>query len=96
MPAELLVIACGTLASHFLSLDFKYGVHLVGDIPLGLPMPETPPIELIGKVAIGALPLSIVSYSISISVSLIMAAKKNYDVRPNQELVAMVRVRVLC
>lgn len=89
-PVELLVIVCGTLASWLINLESKHGVHLVGTIPLGLPVPQLPSIDLLRKVAIGAIPISIVSYTISISITLTIAAKKNYDVRPNQELVALV------
>lgn len=93
LPAELIAVACGTLASVFLNLGSSYGVHLVGEIPLGLPSPAVPPIELIGKVALGALPISIVSYSISISMALVMSVKKKYNVRANQEMVALVRYK---
>lgn len=89
------MVACGTLASVFLNLGSVYGVHLVGDIPLGLPLPEFPPLDLVAKVAIGSLPISIVSYSISISISLIISVKRKYDIRPNQELVAMVFLKYI-
>lgn len=90
LPAELITVAGGTLASYFLSLGSNHGVHLVGDIPLGLPMPEIPPMDLVGKVALGALPIAIVSYSITISMALVMSTKREYTVRPNQEMIALV------
>lgn len=68
----------------------KYSVVLVGDIPLGLPMPEMPPLSLIWKVALDAIPVTIVSYSVTVSMAMILAKKQNYEVRPNQELFALV------
>lgn len=57
---------------------------------MGLPLPELPPIKLIWMVAIDTLAISIVSYTVTISMALIFAKKQNYEVRPNQELLAMV------
>lgn len=90
VPAEILVVASGTLASALMQLGTKHNVHLVGHIPLGLPHPELPPLELLGKVAFGAIPIAIVSYTVSISMAVMMSIKRKYDVRPNQELFALV------
>lgn len=90
MPAELLAVVGGTLASFLLDLGPAYAVHLVGNIPLGLPMPEMPPTPLLWKVALDAIPVTIVSYSVTVSMAMILAKKQNYEVRPNQELLAMV------
>lgn len=92
MPAELVAVVGGTLVSYLLQLGPVYSVHLVGDIPLGLPAPEMPPIPLLWKVALDAIPVTIVSYSVTISMAMILAKKQNYEVRPNQELLAMVGI----
>lgn len=84
------MVAGGTLASHFLQLGPTHSVHLVGHIPLGLPYPEMPPLQLMWEMAFQALPLTIVAYTISLSMALMMAQKNKYEVRPNQELVALV------
>lgn len=89
MPGELIAVVGGTLASLVLRLGPTYGVHLVGSIPLGLPLPELPPPRLLGLVAIDSIAISIVSYTVTISMALIFAKKQNYDVRPNQECLAM-------
>lgn len=80
----------GTIASFLLGFGPNYKVSLVGEIPLGLPMPEMPPLKLLWLVAVDSIAIAIVSYSVTISMAMIFAKKRNYEVRPNQELLAMV------
>lgn len=90
IPAELVAVCGGTLASHLLQLgSAPYAVHLVGDIPLGFPAPQLPPVRLMYAVAIDAVAITIVSYSVTVSMAMILAKKQNYEVRPNQELLAL-------
>lgn len=90
MPAELIAVVGGTAISHFLQLGDIYNVRLVGDIPMGLPLPELPPVRLLWLVAVDSVAIAIVSYTVTISMALIFAKKQNYEVNPNQELLAMV------
>lgn len=90
IPAELIAVIGGTVASYFIHLGAApYNVHLVGHIPLGLPVPRVPPATLVGDVALDALAITIVSYSVTMSMAKILAKKHNYEVRANQELLAM-------
>lgn len=91
MPAELIAVVGGTAVSHILGLGSVYNVRLVGNIPMGLPLPELPPVKLLGLVAFDSIAIAIVSYTVTISMALIFAKKQNYEVDPNQELLAMVR-----
>lgn len=95
IPAELLVVVGGTAASYFIGLGPNFGVTLVGVIPVGLPAPEMPPLALIKLVAVDTIALTIVSYSIVMSMGLIFAQKENYEVRANQELIAMGATNIL-
>lgn len=90
VPAELMAVVGGTAASYFLDLNGHYSVNLVGSIPLGLPLPKMPSTSLLWTVVFDAIPVTIVSYSVTISMAMILAKKQNYEVRPNQELLAMV------
>lgn len=92
IPAELIAVLGGTLASYLLDFDTNYNVKLVGHIPLGLPVPEMPSVKLMWLVAVDSIAISIVSYSVTISMAMIIAKKQNYEVRPNQELLALVSV----
>lgn len=85
-----MAVVGGTLISYVLQLGPVHHVRLVGTIPLGLPFPEFPPFRLLGLVAIDSIAIAIVSYTVTISMALIFAKKRNYEVRANQELLAMV------
>ncbi|XP_031640973.1 solute carrier family 26 member 10-like [Contarinia nasturtii] len=89
LPAELIAVVGGTLISSLLNLGTEHHVKLVGFIPMGLPSPELPPIKLLWAVSVDSIAIAIVSYTITISMALIFAKKQNYEVRPNQELLAM-------
>ncbi len=60
-------------------------------VPIGLPPPTMPPINLLWLVAVDAIAISIVSYSVTISMAMIFAKKQSYDVKANQEMLALVR-----
>lgn len=85
-----MAVVGGTVISNILQLGTAHNVRLVGEIPMGLPLPELPPVKLIWLVAIDSIAIAIVSYTVTISMALIFAKKQNYEVRPNQELLAMV------
>ena len=53
-------------------------------------MPALPPFDLMPKILIDSFIITMVSYSISMSMALIFAQKLNYEVDANQELVAQV------
>lgn len=89
IPVELIAVVGGTVLSYFLDLGPSYNVILVGHIPTGLPVPSVPPISLLRLVAVDAIAIAIVSYSIVMSMALIFAKKHGYEVQANQELLAM-------
>uniref|UniRef100_A0A1B0GQJ9 Uncharacterized protein n=1 Tax=Phlebotomus papatasi TaxID=29031 RepID=A0A1B0GQJ9_PHLPP len=88
-PTELIAVVGGTLVSRFLCLEENYEVKLVGPIPTGLPSPVLPSFDLLKLVAVDSVAIAIVSYSIVMSMALIFAKKHSYEVRANQELIAM-------
>ncbi|XP_028162890.1 prestin isoform X3 [Ostrinia furnacalis] len=89
MPIELIAIVVGTLVSRFADLKQVFGIGLIGSIPTGLPVPQVPPVELFPTIAIDAFTITMVTYTISMSMSLIFAAKEKYEVDANQELLAL-------
>lgn len=89
VPVELLAIVVGTLVSKFGGLKEQFGISLVGHIPTGLPVPQVPAIELIPQVAVDAFTITMVTYTISMSMALIFAAKEKYEIDANQELLAL-------
>ncbi|XP_055625393.1 solute carrier family 26 member 6-like [Toxorhynchites rutilus septentrionalis] len=89
IPTELMVVVGGTLASYAIGLGPNHDVLLVGEIHVGLPAPQLPPVMLLEKLAVDAISIAIVSYSVVMSMGMIFAQKEGYEVCANQELVAM-------
>jgi len=56
-----------------------------------LPKPEVPSFELLPLVLVDSIAITMVSYTITISMALIFAQKLSYEIDSNQELLAMVR-----
>lgn len=89
IPIELLAVVVGTLVSYFLDLKNVYNVATIGNIPTGLPAPKLPAFSLIPSIFVDCLIITIVSYSVTISMAFIFAHKSRYNVNANQELLAM-------
>ncbi|XP_076240598.1 prestin isoform X2 [Calliopsis andreniformis] len=89
IPIELIAVVSGTLISRYFCLSEKYNIQDVGDIPTGLPAPEIPTFDLLHLVAVDSIAITMVSYTITISMALIFAQKLNYKINSNQELLAM-------
>lgn len=89
LPTELLVVAGATLASHFGELNSRYSSSVSGHIPTGFMPPQVPSISLMSRVALDAIPLAVISFAFTVSLSEMFAKKNGYTVRPNQEMVAI-------
>lgn len=90
IPGPLLVVVISTLLVWWFQLDQK-GVAIVGDIPKGLPSLSTPTIDwlLIKELLPFALTISLVGFMESYAVAQKFAVQKNYDLKPNQDLVGL-------
>uniref|UniRef100_A0A667WNC6 Sulfate transporter n=1 Tax=Myripristis murdjan TaxID=586833 RepID=A0A667WNC6_9TELE len=89
IPTELIVVAGATLASHFGDLNGHYGSSVSGHIPTGFVMPKVPSFDLMPRVALDAIPLAVISFAFTVSLSEMFAKKNGYTVRPNQEMLAI-------
>lgn len=89
VPIELIAVVLGTLVSKYGRLKENFGVSLVGHIPTGLPVPEIPPVNLLSDIAMDAFTITMVTYTISMSMALIFASKDKYEIEANQELLAL-------
>ncbi|GFG31126.1 hypothetical protein Cfor_12776, partial [Coptotermes formosanus] len=88
IPIELIAVITGTLVSTYVNLQDEYGLQPVGDIPTGLPYPTLPPFSLFPKILMDSLTITMVAYTIAMSMALIFAQRHNYEVDSNQELFA--------
>lgn len=89
LPTELVVVAGATLASHFGELNTNYGSSVSGHIPTGFIPPQVPAFSLMPRVAVDAIPLAVISFAFTVSLSEMFAKKNGYTVRPNQEMLAI-------
>ncbi|MBQ22486.1 MAG: sodium-independent anion transporter [Flavobacteriales bacterium] len=89
IPGALIVV----IASSFLIKYFgdELGVSIVGLVPEGLPSFRFPEIEIsnISKILSLALTLSLIAFMEAISVAKAIEEKKDYSIKPNQELIAL-------
>ncbi|KAM6249192.1 sulfate transporter isoform 1-T1 [Spheniscus humboldti] len=89
IPVELVVIVAATLASHFGKLKETYGSSVAGHIPTGFLPPRPPDWNLIPNVALDAIPIAIIGFAITVSLSEMFAKKHGYSVKANQEMYAI-------
>uniref|UniRef100_A0A5K4F394 STAS domain-containing protein n=2 Tax=Schistosoma mansoni TaxID=6183 RepID=A0A5K4F394_SCHMA len=89
IPIELIVLTAGTIISKFGLLNQRYGVSIVGEIPVGLPSPMLPDIRLVPEVLMESVIVSFVSLATTISLVKLYAKKGGYDVGYTQELNAL-------
>lgn len=91
VPAPLIVLAAAIVLSGL--LDFHgYGVHIVGEIPAGLPplgFPEGVTLAKITTLLSGAAGVTLVVFAESVAVARSYAVKHGYDVNADQELLAL-------
>ena len=90
-PAALLVVILGVGIVYFLGLH-NSGVKIVGEVPEGLPGFQLPILDYItwSSLIYIALAIALVSFMESIAVAKAIQSKhKDYELDPNQELVAL-------
>tara|TARA_R110000868_G_scaffold44131_4_gene147743 strand:- start:2395 stop:4122 length:1728 start_codon:yes stop_codon:yes gene_type:complete len=91
VPSILIVVILGVIAVYFLNLE-TYGVHIVGNIPTGLPNFSIPAISFENILAIWpiALTLALVGYLETISIGKALEEKAREEtIEANQELIAL-------
>lgn len=86
-PSQLVIVLMSALLVHFFELD-TMGVHIVGNIPQGLPSITIPSLnfEAIRYLLPFAVTIAFISYMESITVGQTIADKAEYSINPNQEL----------
>src|SRR5699024_8277577 len=89
-PASVIILAIGILAAWFWNAA-NLGIHLVGDIPQGLPMISLPELnfENLRELLPTALTLALVQFMVVASLGRTFAKRHNYVIDANHELVAI-------
>uniref|UniRef100_A0A3Q0S9X6 Solute carrier family 26 member 9 n=1 Tax=Amphilophus citrinellus TaxID=61819 RepID=A0A3Q0S9X6_AMPCI len=89
VPMEIIIVVVATAISGPLNLPEIYHMDIVGDIPLGFPVPILPTVSQWEEMLSTAFSLAIVGYVINLAMGRTLAAKHGYDVDPNQEMLAL-------
>lgn len=97
IPAILVVVVLGILAVYFFRLDTN-GVHIVGDVPGGLPffaLPEFSWPKFKGLFSM-AIAIALIGYTEAIGIGKAIEEKKNkVTIDPNKELLALGSANIL-
>lgn len=91
LPASLLVLFLAIAASTLFDFE-SMGIHVVGEIPAGLPgfgFPVGVQWEEIVALIPGALGLALVAFAESVAIARAYATKNGYEIDANQELIAV-------
>ncbi|KAK7149708.1 hypothetical protein R3I94_009117 [Phoxinus phoxinus] len=89
IPGEIIVVIVSTGISYGMLMSENYGVEVVGKIPTGLLPPKIPDFSVFPNLLADAITISVVGFSIAISLAKIFALKHGYSVDGNQELMAL-------
>jgi len=91
IPGALVVLFLAIAASSIFNFE-EMGIHVVGEIPAGLPdfgIPEGLGLAELLAVAPGALGVALVAFAESVAIARSFATKYGYEVDANQELIAI-------
>ena len=90
IPAALVVVVLGIAISALVDLQ-SYGVHIVGDIPAGLPPLGFQNVSLVEILNLfpGAIGILLVAFAESVAAARTYAKKHGYEIRASQEMIAL-------
>ena len=90
VPAALIAVVLGVVAVGLFGLE-ESGVHVVGDIPAGLPSPTIPSFGLSDVTTLmpEAVALALIAFAESVAGARALATAHGYEVDADQELVAL-------
>ncbi|MFF5209619.1 SulP family inorganic anion transporter [Streptosporangium sp. NPDC000396] len=88
VPAPLLAVLLGTAVVAAFGLE-RYGIRVVGAVPSGLPTPSLPDAGDLRSLLLPAVGLLLVGYTDNILTARAFAARHDYEIDANQELLAL-------
>ncbi|MBE2225537.1 MAG: sulfate permease, partial [Anaerolineae bacterium] len=91
LPSALIVLFLAIAASTFFNFE-AMGIHIVGEIPAGLPnfgIPEGMDWKILFTIAPRAVGVALVAFAESVAIARAYATKYGYEVDANQELIAI-------
>jgi SulP family sulfate permease len=91
IPAAITVLFLAIAASALLDFE-SMGIHIVGEIPAGLPpigLPEGFSLDMVPALVPGAAAIALVAFAESVAAARSYATKFNYKIEADQELIAL-------
>ncbi len=90
IPGALVVFVLALIGSAVFNLQ-DAGVAVIGEVPRGLPLPRAPMIslDLVTDLLPAAVGIALLTFPEGVLLARAFAAKNNYPIRPNQELLAL-------
>ncbi|CAI5779263.1 anion exchange transporter [Podarcis lilfordi] len=88
LPIDLVLIVATSAACYYADMKHSYGMEVVGHIPEGIPLPRSPPMNILPEVITEAFGVALVGYVASLALAQASAKKFNYSVDDNQEFLA--------
>ncbi|XP_072529242.1 pendrin-like [Salminus brasiliensis] len=96
IPIEVIVTVIATGVSYAVDLHSRYGASIVHSIPRGFVPVQVPKIELFGRIVGSSFSTAVVGYAVAVSVAKLYAAKHDYKIDGNQELIAFGISNIFC
>jgi SulP family sulfate permease len=90
IPGSIVVFALAIVAGQIVDVSTR-GIKVIGEVDTSMPAPVPPELSLsdVGRLVAGALGLAMLIFPEGILLGRAMANRHGYEVRPNQELVAL-------
>jgi sulfate permease, SulP family len=90
IPGALIVFVLALIGSAVFRLQ-DCGVAVIGEVPRGLPLPRVPIVsfDVITDLLPAAVGIALLTFPEGVLLARAFAAKNNYSIRPNQELLAL-------
>ncbi|CAL8242397.1 unnamed protein product [Merluccius merluccius] len=96
IPIEVIVTAVAAGLSYAVDLRTRYSANIVRSIPRGFAPPRPPETELFSQLLGASFSTAVVAYAVAVSVAKVYAAKHDYTIDGNQELLAFGVSNVFC
>ncbi|XP_071393105.1 pendrin [Centroberyx affinis] len=96
IPIEVIVTAVAAAVSYAAELESRCGASIVRSIPRGFSPAQPPNTELLLDIMGSSFSTAVVGYAVAVSVAKVYAAKHDYTIDGNQELIAFGCSNVFC
>uniref|UniRef100_A0A4W5R1I9 Solute carrier family 26 member 4 n=1 Tax=Hucho hucho TaxID=62062 RepID=A0A4W5R1I9_9TELE len=96
IPIEVIVTMVAAGISYATELESRYGASIVHSIPRGFAPAQPPNTQLLWNILGSSFSTAVVGYAVAVSVAKVYAAKHDYTIDGNQELIAFGFSNVFC